>query len=93
VIFLLTYIVTFYFKRYVIHANGWFPSTYPFKYVFFARPNRFIRSSKAALMKYPNFFWLEQSNHCMHKAAVVKYYEVFSLPWMRINELKEKGMR
>lgn len=44
-------------------------------------------------MKDPNLVWLEQTNDRMNKAAVVKYYEIFSLPWMRIDELKAKRMR
>jgi len=40
-------------------------------------------------MKYPNLIWLEKTNDCMNKTAVVKYYEIFILPRMRIDELKK----
>ena len=41
-------------------------------------------------MKYANFIWLEKTNDCMNKTAVVKYDEIFILPRMRIDELKRK---
>ena len=41
-------------------------------------------------MKYANLIWLEKSNNCMNKTAVVKYDEIFILPRMRIDELKRK---
>jgi hypothetical protein len=41
-------------------------------------------------MKYANLIWPEKTNDCMNKTSVVEYYEIFTLPRMRIDELKRK---